>query len=62
MDLVPVKKKAYLSKTIITNAIMAIVAFIPALRDKVNVEVLAQIMVVVNIGLRFITKDKIELY
>ena len=62
MELTPVPKKAFLSKTVIANFIMALVAFIPSLADKVNMEVLAQVMVVVNMILRFVTKEKVVLW
>ena len=54
-------KKWWQSKTLWTNAILAIVAFKPEWREKVTPELLAQILIGANILLRFITKDKLSL-
>lgn len=56
-----VEKKVWESKTVWVNLILAIVAFVPSLADKVNHEMLMQLAVVVNMVLRLITKDKVSL-
>lgn len=58
-------KKSYLSKTIITNFIVALGAMIyPPLAEWVSAHPQELVIgfSVLNIGLRLITKDKIELW
>lgn len=55
------KKKWWQSKTLWANAILAIAAFIPAIKDKVTPELLGQAGIFINIILRFVTKDKLFL-
>lgn len=56
-------KKSYLSKTLWTNLILAVVAFFPGAQSFVasNPDVFMWAFAVVNIILRFATKDKLEL-
>ncbi len=56
-----VSKKIWESKTIWVNLILAVVAFVPSLSEKINEEMLMQLMVVANLVLRMITKDKVSL-
>lgn len=56
-----VSKKPWKSKTIIANLIVAVVAFFPGVQESVSPEVVAQALVVINIVLRMVTKDKIGL-
>ena len=56
-----VSKKPWQSKTILANLIVAIVAFFPGLQDSVSPEIVAQALIVLNIILRLVTKDKIGL-
>lgn len=55
------QKKWWQSKTLWTNFILAGVAFHPQAREKVTPELLAQVLVVVNMILRFVSKDKLYL-
>jgi uncharacterized membrane protein YqaE (UPF0057 family) len=54
-------KKLWLSKTLWVNLIMAVVAFIPSIKGHVDEESLMSGMAVINILLRFISKDKLVL-
>ena len=56
-----VSKKPWQSKTILANLIVAIVAFVPGLQESISPEIVAQALVVINIVLRLVTKDKIGL-
>jgi hypothetical protein len=53
--------KPWQSKTLIANLLVAIVAFFPGLSGSINPEVIAQGLIVLNIVLRLVTKDKIVL-
>lgn len=58
-------KRAYLSKTLWLNAISALCAlFIPSVNDWVNAhpDMVVGIFTALNIVLRFVSKDKIELW
>jgi hypothetical protein len=55
------QKKPWQSKTILVNFLVAVLAFFPDLQDKASPESIMQVLVVVNIILRLITKDKIGL-
>lgn len=56
-------KKPWLSKTIITNLIMAVAPFIPGVSEwlAANTSVVISVFAVVNMVLRLVTKDKIGL-
>jgi len=56
-------KKPYLSKTLWTNLVLALVAFFPGARDFIagQPDIFMWAFAFVNIVLRFVTKDKIEL-
>ena len=54
-------KKPWKSKTILANLVVAVVAFFPSVQESVSPEIVAQALVVINIVLRMITKDKISL-
>lgn len=54
-------KKPWLSKTVWVNAIMAGVAFIPGVAEKLSVESAIMLMSVIGMGLRMVTKDKVSL-
>lgn len=54
-------KKPWQSKTLIANALIAIVAFFPGLQNTFSPELIAQVLVVLNVVLRLVTKDKIGL-
>ncbi len=55
-------KKWYLSKMLWTNLVMGVAIIIfPSLKEMVSEEMLASIFAFVNIGLRFITKDRLTL-
>lgn len=56
-----VTKKPWQSKTILANFFVAVVAFFPGLQESVSPEVITQALVVINIVLRLVTKDKIGL-
>jgi uncharacterized membrane protein YqaE (UPF0057 family) len=55
-------KKPYLSKTIWTNVILALAAFIPGAQEWIqgNEAVVLAFWAVINIILRLLTKDKIQ--
>lgn len=57
------KKKPWLSKTILLNAVMAVVAFFPVAQAWVsaNPQVFVFGFAAVNFVLRLVTKDKISL-
>lgn len=55
------KKKPYLSKTLIVNMIMALLAFFPSVNTKVDATQVMLIMGVINMVLRLVTKEKISL-
>lgn len=55
------QKKWWQSKTLWINFILALAAFNPKWAEKITPELLAQVLVVVNMILRFITKDKLYL-
>lgn len=58
-------RPSYLSKTLWLNALSAICAlFIPSVNEWVNAhpDMVVGIFTALNIVLRFVTKDKIELY
>jgi hypothetical protein len=57
----PVVKKPWQSKTILANLIVAIIAFFPGLEETINPEIVMQALIVINIILRLVTKDKIGL-
>lgn len=56
-------KKPWQSKTVWTNLILAVVAFMPSVGDwfQANPQVIVVLFTVVNLILRAVTKDKIEL-
>jgi len=54
-------KKAYLSKTLWVNLIIAIVAFFPKVSEVVNASQVMLGMGFINMVLRMVTKDKIVL-
>ena len=56
-------KKPWLSKTLITNTIMAVAAFFPGVQAFMQSHPLALVeaLTVANIALRLVTKDKISL-
>lgn len=56
-------KKPWLSKTIWTNIILAVVAFIPPVQSflAANPDTIVYVFVVINLLLRLITKGKIVL-
>ncbi len=56
-----IKKKPWQSKTLWANLVMATLAFIPALADKLTIEQVMLGMAAVNMVLRMITKDKVSL-
>lgn len=55
------QKKWWQSKTLWINFILSLVAFNPDWSAKITPELLAQVLVVVNMILRFATKDKLYL-
>jgi hypothetical protein len=54
-------KKPWKSKTIIANALVAILAFFPSVQASVSPEHIAQGLVVLNVILRLVTKERIGL-
>ena len=54
-------KKPWMSKTLWANAIVAMMAFMPSVAEKVSAEHVMMALGAVNIVLRLITKDKISL-
>ena len=54
-------KSVFKSKTLWINLIVAIVAFFPSVAAKVSPEIIMQGMALVNIVLRFFTKEKVQL-
>jgi uncharacterized membrane protein YozB (DUF420 family) len=54
-------KKPWLSKTIIVNSVIAVIAFFPGVSEIVTPEILMSALAVVNVILRLVTKDKISL-
>lgn len=58
-----VVKKSYESKTLWTNLVMAVLAFFPGTQSFVagNPELFVWVFAGVNVLLRFLTKDKIQL-
>lgn len=54
-------KSAFKSKTLWVNLIVAVAAFFPGVAEKLSPEVVLQALAVVNMILRFVTKDKIYL-
>lgn len=54
-------KKPWQSKTLWINLILAILAFFPQFREFVTAEHIGTIFTVVNIVLRFVTKEKLTL-
>lgn len=56
-------KSPFASKTLWTNLIMAVLAFIPGVHQFVvdKPEVMVVVFTVVNMLLRFVSKDKIQL-
>lgn len=55
-------KAWYLSKTIWTNLVMGVLVFaVPGMKEVVNEDVLAALFIVINIILRSVTKDKLQL-
>lgn len=56
-------KKWYLSKTVWTNLVLGVLVFVfPSLQSTFSPETLGSIFAIINIALRLITKDKLELY
>lgn len=58
-------KPAYLSKTLLLNAFLAVCAlFVPSVNDWANAhpDMVVGIFTVVNMILRFVTKEKLSLY
>ena len=58
-----ISKKPWLSKTILTNLLIAILAFFPGVSDFVasNPQIVIAFWSITNIVLRWISKDKIQL-
>jgi hypothetical protein len=56
-----IKKNPMKSKTLWVNAIVAILAFFPAIGEKFDSGQIMMLMGVVNMVLRMVTKDKIGL-
>lgn len=55
-------KKWYLSKTLWTNLLMGVVAIaVPKVKEIVTPDMLAGLFMVVNMMLRMVTKDKLQL-
>jgi hypothetical protein len=54
-------KKSYHSKTLWINALVAVAQFFPKMRELVTPETMLQLMLVINMILRFVTKDKVQL-
>lgn len=55
-------KKWYLSKTLWTNFLMGVVAIaVPKVKDVLTPDMLAGLFMCVNMVLRMVTKDKLEL-
>lgn len=54
-------KKPWKSKTLIANFLVAVVAFFPSVQSSVSPENIAQGLVILNIVLRLVTKEKIGL-
>lgn len=61
MSELAVKKKPYKSKTLWLNVIVAIIAMIPGVSEKVSPEQIALGLGGLNMILRLVTKDKIGL-
>jgi len=57
----PTVKSVFKSKTLWINLILALVAFFPSVAEKLTPEVVMQAVAVVNMVLRFFTKDKVSL-
>lgn len=58
----PATKKWYLSKTLWTNFVMGVVAIaVPKVNEVLTPDVLAGIFMFVNMILRLVTKDKLQL-
>ena len=57
----PEVKKAWQSKTLWANLLMAVGAFVPALQPFLTPESLSTIFLVVNTALRFVTKEGISI-
>ena len=54
-------KKPWLSKTLLTNVIVAIIAFFPKVNESIDASQVMMLMGVINIILRLLTKEKIGL-
>ena len=54
-------KSVFKSKTLWVNLIIAVVAFFPSVAEKLSPEVVMQGMALVNMVLRLVTKDKLQL-
>ena len=54
-------KKPWFSKTVITNIIGLVISFVPSVGEILTPEMTMQLFLVVNIILRFVSKDKISL-
>ena len=61
-----IPKKAWMSKTLWANLLMAVVAviavWVPAVANIVNEEAVLMLFAMVNMVLRLVTKDKIVLW
>lgn len=54
-------KKPWQSKTIWANLIMAVAGFFPSVKDFLTPEVMGVIFLVVNAGLRLVTKTPVSI-
>jgi hypothetical protein len=54
-------KSVVKSKTVWVNLILAILAFFPVVRELVSEELILQLIALINIVLRLVSKDKLKL-
>ena len=66
LPLIEVPKKAWMSKTLWANLLMALIAviavWVPAVANIVNEEAVLMLFAMVNMILRLVTKDKVVLW
>ena len=65
-EIIPIPKKAWLSKTMWVNLFMGIIAlvaaWVPQVSEIMNKEAVIMVFAMINMILRLVTKDKIVLW